>query len=389
MILDGVINGIEKVGGIMTHTECDIVVTDMSDVEKEIYSKREEVRYDVRDMTVEAIANKYNDSLDDKNQSETYNYIYVPEYQRDFVWSEDRQSRLIESIIMGLPIPFIFVAENSDSSWEIVDGSQRVRTIHAFINDRLKLKHLEAIKSLNGYRFSDLKPSRQGKILNTALRIIVLSEETTDSVKTDMFERINRGSDLLKPMETRRGGAKGRFISFVEECARDKLFNTLAPVSKMLERRREREELILRFFAISDKEIYKTGINKGVAAFLDEYYKEKNDEWNSMDDEQYKKTCHQYKVLFEGVNKYVKEVFPYGFRRSRNLQTQRSTFEAISVGVCMAINSGRINYDLNKDDVMEIISSSKFKDYVQGASESHRKKKLNGRIMMIYELVSK
>ena len=189
-------------------------------VEDEIYTKRKTVRYDIRDLTVEAIAQKYADSFgeDYKEMKNKYNYIYIPEYQRDFTWDKERQSKLIESIILGLPIPFIFVAENRNSSWEIVDGSQRVRTIHSFLNNKLALCNLSSIKSLNGYKFSELDETRQGKILNTALRIIVLSEETTDDVKTDMFERINRGSDLLKPMEKRSSSYSCLFINHLSIC---------------------------------------------------------------------------------------------------------------------------------------------------------------------------
>ena len=105
-------------------------------VENQIYEKRKTVRYDVRDLTVEAIANKYDDSLEqDDDMSGKFNYIYVPEYQRDFTWDTVRQSKLIESIILGLPIPLIFIAENKNSAWEIVDGSQRIRNIDAFINN--------------------------------------------------------------------------------------------------------------------------------------------------------------------------------------------------------------------------------------------------------------
>ncbi|MDD3571257.1 MAG: DUF262 domain-containing protein, partial [Lachnospiraceae bacterium] len=91
----------------------------IEEVEEEIYSKRRTVRYDVRDLTVEAISNKYNDSLPDEDdigkEKKKFNYIFIPEYQRDFTWDEERQSKLIESIILGLPIPFIFVAENKNS----------------------------------------------------------------------------------------------------------------------------------------------------------------------------------------------------------------------------------------------------------------------------------
>ena len=131
---------------------------DLKQVESQIYEKRKTVRYDIRDLTVEVICSKYDDSLDDLKESidtSIFNYIYVPEYQRDFTWDKNRQSKLIESLILGLPIPFIFVAENKDSSWEIVDGSQRVRTLHSFTKNNLELVGLKSLNKLNGYKFDD------------------------------------------------------------------------------------------------------------------------------------------------------------------------------------------------------------------------------------------
>ena len=99
--------------------------------EEQIYNLRKTVRYDIRELTIEIIVNKYNkgldcdDDIESKDNSEFYNTIYVPEYQRDFTWDDVRQSRFIESVLLGLPIPLIFVAENKDSAWEIVDGSQK------------------------------------------------------------------------------------------------------------------------------------------------------------------------------------------------------------------------------------------------------------------------
>ncbi|MCP4699964.1 MAG: DUF262 domain-containing protein [Gammaproteobacteria bacterium] len=160
-------------------------------VEMQIYDQRKTVRYDIRELIVELIVSKYDNIDETEENNRKLNCIYIPEYQRDFTWDKKRQSRLIESIILGLPIPLIFVAENSDSSWEIVDGSQRIRTLHAFANDELILEGLEKLNLLNGYKFKEIAPSRQRKFLNAAFRIIVLSEETTDQVKKDMFERIN------------------------------------------------------------------------------------------------------------------------------------------------------------------------------------------------------
>lgn len=360
-------------------------------VEEEIYLKRKTVRYDIRDLTVESIVNKYNDSLDDDDEEaakKKFNYIYIPEYQRDFTWDTVRQSKLIESIILGLPIPFIFVAENKDSSWEIVDGSQRVRTIHAFINNKLSLEGLKALKSLNGYRFEELDSGRQGKVLNTALRIIVLSEETTDDIKKDMFERINRGSDLLKPMEKRKGIYVGRFTSFIYDyCKKCRKYTELVTVDKWLTNRQEHEELLLRFFALSDTQVYEKGINTGISSFLDNYLQEKNKEFEGMTPDTIDRILDEYQDRIDKVVEYVDAHFPYGFSHMSNPHTKRSVFEAISVGVWKAISEGKAASNLDKELVRTALSSSEFKKYTHEANELHKKPKLNGRVMFIYNLV--
>jgi uncharacterized protein with ParB-like and HNH nuclease domain len=123
------------------------------------------------------------------------NDIFVPEYQREFVWDVERQSKLIESITLGLPIPIIFLAEDKSGRLEIVDGSQRIRTLAAFISGELRLERLEKLTEMNGIQFEDLPASRKRKINNTAIRMIVLSDAATEDVRNDLFERINRGSN--------------------------------------------------------------------------------------------------------------------------------------------------------------------------------------------------
>lgn len=361
-------------------------------VEEEIYAKRKTVRYDIRDLTVETIVKKYEASLDEEllEGGSKYNYIYIPEYQRDFTWEEERKAKLIESIILGLPIPFIFVAENRNGSWEIVDGSQRVRTLQAFLNDELVLYGLSSIASLNGYRFSELDESRKGKILNTALRIIVLSEETTDDVKTDMFERINRGSDLLKPMEKRKGIYPGQFTSFIYDyCAEENLFKRLVLLDRWLIKRQEYEELLLRFFALTDTTVYKVGIKGGIANFLDEYIQKKNTEWQGLSQSELEEEMRKYSDRINLVSKYVSDNFPYGYRHKSNPQTKRSVFEAISVGVWQAMAEGKLKESLDLCEVERILDSQEFKQYTHVANMLHQKTKLNGRVQIIYNMVVK
>ena len=97
-------------------------------IEQQVDKEQRNVKYDIRELTMEYYANKFH-----KGE------MFVPDYQREFVWDEKHESRFIESILLELPVPMIFVAATEDSRWEIVDGSQRVRTIEAFMNDGFEL----------------------------------------------------------------------------------------------------------------------------------------------------------------------------------------------------------------------------------------------------------
>ncbi len=338
--------------------------------EEQIYDLRKTVRYDIRELTIEIIVNKYLKGLDYDVDSENkdgdfYNTIYVPEYQRDFTWDEVRQSRFIESVLLGLPIPLIFVAENRDSAWEIVDGSQRIRTLNSFLNNKLQLKGLEKIDSLNKFCFSDLEKSRQGKFKDTPMRMIVLSEDADDEVKKDMFERINRGSDLLKPMEKRKGIYLGDFRDFIyDKCAKNKKFVELAPIDKWLENRQEREELILRFFALSDG--YKHyPHNKGISSYLDDYLDKKNKELAPLSKQEKEIRLNVYYESFEKVLKFVENYSKYGFRKSHNPQTKRVIFEAIAVGVYEALKN-KPNIAFSSRKMSEILNNPKFNELTGG-----------------------
>lgn len=339
--------------------------------EQQIYELRKTVRYDIRELTIEIIVNKYNKGLgyDEENKSKDntdyYNTIYVPEYQRDFTWDEIRQSRFIESVLLGLPVPLIFVAENKDSAWEIVDGSQRIRTLDSFINNSLQLKGLEKLNTLNGFCFNDFEKSRQGKFKDTPIRMIVLSEEADDTAKKDMFERINRGSDLLKPMEKRKGIYLGPFRDFIyDKCAKNDKFIELAPIDKWLVKRQEREELLLRFFALSEN-YTKYPHNKGISSFLDEYLDKKNKMLAKLSEPDRNEVLDKHYKELNSTLDFVKRYSELGFRRTQNPQTKRVIFEAIAVGVNMALQKTP-NLEFSKRRMNEILNTKEFIDLTSG-----------------------
>lgn len=335
--------------------------------EKQIYKEQKTVDYDTREFTIEIIVSKYEHGLDNEE-----NEIYVPDYQREFVWDELRQSKFIESIILGLPIPLIFVAENKNGRLEIVDGSQRIRTLHSFLNDKLELVNLEVLDKLNGFYFSNLSNARQRKIKNTPMRMIVLSENATEDVKNDMFERINRGSDLLKEMEKRKGIYRGPFNDFIyNECAKNERFIKLAPMNKWLQKRQEHQELILRFFCLADY-YPKFPDSSGIARVLDSYIDQKNKSFTV--EEKVAKTR-----LFNRMVDFVGDNFEFGFAKTQTPQVSRVFFEAISVGVHLALEQNPEIKVTNKL-TNSIINSEQFKQSISEKYQTHKSKKISQRI---------
>lgn len=340
----------------------------IDDLENQILEQQKTVDFDTREFTIEIIVQKYLENIDsDENE------IYVPDYQREFVWDVIRQSRLIESITLGLPIPIIFVAENSSGRLEIVDGSQRVRTLAAFLNGELKLSNLEKLTKMNGFSFSELPISRQRKIKNTPIRMIVLSEYATEDVKNDLFERINRGSDLLRNMEKRKGIYRGPFTSFIyDECAKNPLLKALAPLAKTVDNRQEHEELILRFFTLIDNAPKYSSFNKGVGYTLDDYLKNQN--LNFTENEKQIK-----KKQFDDMLNFVAKNYEHGFCKRPGQGVSRIFFEAISVGSHLALQE-RPDITLNKINVSTWLSDRNFHSAVAGKYHTHTPEKIRLRI---------
>lgn len=255
----------------------------------------------------------------------------VPAYQREFTWENERKSRFIESIIMGLPIPFLFFWERPDTGrLEIVDGSQRLRTIEQFIHSGFRLGELEGLPLLSGFRFEDLPESRQRKIRNRSIRGIILNELADEQARFDMFERINTGSKIANKAEVRRGVLAGPFMSMVIGLASEAPFVEMTPMSPKQVKEREREELVTRFFAYGDG---LDGYRDRPAEFLFDYTKALNVRFAEDDALE-----AAYRDRFHATMDEVARIFPYGFRRNgTGKATPRTRFEALALGTYLAM----------------------------------------------------
>src|ERR1700730_1806851 len=229
----------------------------------------------------------------------------IPAYQREDTWESARKSRFIESLLMGLPIPFLFFWERAEGKLEIVDGSQRLRTIHQFILGDLALGELDVLTALEGMRFRDLPVSRQRKINNRSIRGIVLNED--EQARFEIFDRINTGSKIANNAEVRRGALTGPFLDLVIALTNDSTFQTLAPVPEKSVKLREREELVTRFFAYGDG---LDGYHDRPSEFLFAYAKKMNTRFGEHPGE-----VEEYRRRFVDTMAFVARVFHDGFRR--------------------------------------------------------------------------
>mgnify|MGYP001598008273 CR=1 FL=1 len=334
---------------------------DQEIAEEQILQQQKIVDYDIHEYPVEVLVQKYLDGLENET-----NELFVPKYQRYFVWTIPQQSKFIESIMLGLPIPYMFAADSKENEGrlEIVDGSQRIRTLEAFLSDKFTLTKLKKLNKLNGFKFSDLPISRQRRFRRQTLRLIALTDKATREVRKELFDRINTSSTLLTDMESRKGIYEGDFYYFLEQCANNSLFKKLCPIPESRTERAEGEEMILRFFAYSER--YQDFVHI-VKDFLDDYMKDMQSDFT---EEHATKLRNKFEQMLSFVNKY----FPYGFTKSLNANsTPRVRFEAISVGVQLALE---INSNLTPKNVSSWIESEEFKYHTRTDAANDKKKVL-------------
>ncbi|CAB9544750.1 hypothetical protein BROOK1789C_1921 [Bathymodiolus brooksi thiotrophic gill symbiont] len=176
--------------------------------------------------------------------------ISIPNYQRHAnLWSIKQKSRLIESILLKLPLPvFYFDVSNSDK-WEIVDGLQRISTIEHFFSDKkwFRLKDLEFLTDLNGKKASELDRTMQRTLDETQFITYQIEAQTPKEVRYSIFNRINTGGLSLKPQEIRQAlNQAGLGVKFLAGIAENEVFKNVVGISN---ERMAGQELALRFMA--------------------------------------------------------------------------------------------------------------------------------------------
>ena len=173
-------------------------------------------------------------------------YVMDPDFQRDFIWPEDKQSELIESVIMRIPLPVFYMAEDHEGRMIVVDGLQRLTTFQRFVSDDLRLK-LPKRTALNGLRFSDLPPKLQNRVEDFNLIFYIMDSKVPEVARLDIFKRVNGGVALTR-QQMRNCLFMGAATRFLKEESRTEIF--IEATGKSLNKKTMRDrEFVNRFCA--------------------------------------------------------------------------------------------------------------------------------------------
>jgi hypothetical protein len=296
--------------------------------------------------------------------------VFVPpEYQRQFIWEPKRQSTLIESVFLGIPIPSIFMAANSDATWEVVDGVQRLGSMCHFIGSDellekvvrpapLEISGLEKLSTLNGISFSDLPKSIQLYFQTRFLKVVVLNDKSDLSVRFDLFERLNTGGVTLTEQEIRNCVYRGPFNESLKELANSSDMRKVIVLGEKAPGGAY-EDVVLRFFAYLNN--YQN-FGHLVKTFLNDY----------MDKHKANPLPKNQVDLFNKTFAELAAALPDGVIRMR-AKSPVNLAEAIAVGTALAIKLGKTP---RADKIQALLSDEDLKKYT-GAGSNQKKFVIN------------
>lgn len=180
-----------------------------------------------------------------------------PQYQRRDRWDKSRQSKLIESFLMNVPVPPIFLNEDEYGQYSVIDGKQRLTAIFEFIRGRLTLQDLEIFSDVNGMTIDNLPKNLQNVIkTRPTLRAIIILRQSDRDVKFEVFKRLNTGGMRCNDREIRNSAYTGRLNNLILELSQYKKFHSLLGIKSKeksaIYKEMKDAELVLRYFTFKD-----------------------------------------------------------------------------------------------------------------------------------------
>lgn len=313
-----------------------------------------------------------------------------PELQRHYVWDKTEASRFIDSILLGLPVPSIFLAQTKDEKLLIIDGYQRIMTVHDFVGGifskdgkPFQLSRSDKInKRWRGKSFLELTEPEQRRVKNTTIHAIIFSQQSPAEEDTSLFqvfERINTSGRTLLPQEIRNCVAQGTLNTLLFNINKYDKWRKLFG-SKEIDTRMRDIELILRFFALSSSKFKKDKREKiSLRRFLDVYMKENA----NISNDRIEKLKHKFIIAIDLV--YAS----YGSTAFHNISLSESTkttskfsptiFDSILIAASRAIKEKSTSIPKNSQDAKKsLLQNEEYRTAI--SKETMTKHNINKRI---------
>ena len=243
-------------------------------------------------------------------------FVMDPDFQRDFIWQDDKQSKLIESVLMRIPLPVFYLAEDELGRMIVVDGLQRLSTFKYFVDNKLRLK-LPDQKELDGKHFKDLSPKLQNRVEDCNLILYIIDVKVPEQARLDIFERVNSGVPLTR-QQMRNCLYMGPATRFLKDEASTGLFIEATGRSLKSSTMRDRE-FVNRFCAFH-------------LIHLDEYRGDMDDflaqglkKMNTFDKDELEKLSSQFQL---GLRNNFKVYGQHAFRKHIKGQSNRNVLNA-------------------------------------------------------------
>lgn len=339
-------------------------------LEDQIVSRAKEIHTDGYAMSIGEVMSLYNDGDMDIH----------PEFQRIFRWDDNQKSRLIESLLLRIPIPPIFVSQRIDGVWDIIDGVQRLSTIFEFVgvyrNEDNKLVGpstlcaTEYLPDLEGYRWEQAGPS--GKVFSDALRrdikrakleFRIIRKESDINAKYDLFQRLNSGTQL-SPQESRNCllvMLNRDMYAEIVRLSEQSDFAAIVPLSETQQDKAYRQELVLRFFVQADYQGSSSQLREEYGEYITYWMREAASEYGTAES---KVNVTLFIETFGTINRALGEDAFRRFDGTRHLGPfSIACFEFVTSGVSYNLDMWRDDAEGLKEKIRGIWSASDFRDF--------------------------
>jgi hypothetical protein len=290
-------------------------------------------------------------------------------FQRNPKWLPDKKSRLIESIILDIPIQAVYLSEEDENKYEIIDGQQRIRTITEFIDNKFKLESTDFCKA-NTY-FKDLEPSIKRKIEDFQIVIFVVKKDNHPDVKFEIFERINTGAVKLNSQELRNCAYRNKGIPFIKELVNEEIFKKVIKDKQVSINGMQDQELVLRFMSF---------YYKGVESYTGNLKRFLNDTLENY--EQYRNKEKEFKKVFIETMNNIYTVFgndAFIIKTRKNTSKDKINIALFEIITCSFAKYSSIDIENNKKHIKDrleclIAESRLFKESITSASTTTKGK---------------